>query len=65
MGGANRLQNTFDNVRIIRPPKPAGATEEPLLAMGADGFHNAGNKIGPKIVNSYFERMGIKVSTLT
>ena len=57
MGGANRLQNTFDNVRIIRPPQPAGATEEPLLAMGADGFHNAGNKIGPKIVNSYFERM--------
>ena len=57
MGGANGKQNTFDNVRIIRPPMPVGASEEPLLAMGADGFHNAGNKIGPKIINSYFERM--------
>lgn len=57
MGSANRQQNTFDGVRIIRPPKPVGAIEEPLLAMGADGFHNAGNKVGPKIVNSYFERM--------
>lgn len=54
MGGSKGLQNLFDNVRIIRPPKPVGASEQPLLAMGADGFHNAANKIGPKIINSYF-----------
>jgi len=57
MGGANGKQNIFDSVRIVRPPKPNGASAEPLLAVGADGFHNAGNRIGPKIINSYFERM--------
>jgi hypothetical protein len=50
-------QNTWDGCEIRRPPRPAGATVDPLLAMGADGFHNAGNKVGPKIVNCHFERM--------
>ena len=44
-------QNTFDGCEIRTPPKPAGASVEPLLAMGADGFHNAGNRVGRSILN--------------
>ncbi|MGO9108272.1 MAG: right-handed parallel beta-helix repeat-containing protein [Thermoguttaceae bacterium] len=33
--------------RVARGPKPPGATEEPLISCGADGFHSAGTRIGP------------------
>ena len=52
-----QMQNLFDGVEIRRPPRPAGATVEPLLSTAADGFHSNGNRVGPKIINSHLERM--------
>ena len=42
--------NTFENCRVIRGPVPVGATEEPLLASNADGFHSADVRKGPALI---------------
>jgi hypothetical protein len=34
---------------VTRGPKPDGATEEQLVACGADGFHSTGTRVGPTI----------------
>jgi hypothetical protein len=41
--------NTYAECTVMPGPKPEGATEEQLVGCGADGFHSAGNKIGPTI----------------
>lgn len=59
--GANvpgaRGGNTYRRVSIRAPPAPSGATEPPLIATSADGFHMAGVPRGPVIDSCYFERM--------
>ena len=41
--------------KVARGPKPAGATEEQLVACGADGFHSAGTRTGPTIDHCLWE----------
>jgi hypothetical protein len=38
-------------------PRPPGATEDPLLASNADGFHSSGVRHGPTLINCHFEGM--------
>jgi hypothetical protein len=40
---------------IKRGPRPLGATEDPLLAENADGFHSNGVRKGPTLENCSFE----------
>ncbi|OAI56249.1 hypothetical protein AYO49_04620, partial [Verrucomicrobiaceae bacterium SCGC AG-212-N21] len=49
---------TFENVRIIPGPKPAGATEERLFSTSADGFNAAYVRKGPILKNCDFSFMG-------
>lgn len=49
---------TFENVRIIPGPKPAGATEERLFATSADAFNAAYVRKGPTLKNCDFSFMG-------
>jgi len=46
--------NHYLNCRMVRGPKPEGATEEPLIACGADGFHSTETSIGPDIEDCDF-----------
>jgi hypothetical protein len=39
----------YADCRVTRGPKPAAATEEQLVACGADGFHSTGTHVGPTI----------------
>ena len=41
--------------RIARGPKPPGASEEQLVACGADGFHSAGTRTGPTFRHCVWE----------
>lgn len=49
---------TFENVRIIPGPKPAGATEERLFSTSADAFNAAYVRKGPILKNCEFSFMG-------
>ncbi|MGC9944084.1 MAG: hypothetical protein ABSE48_19830 [Verrucomicrobiota bacterium] len=40
---------------VTRGPKPAGATEEQLVACGADGFHSTGTRVGPTIEHCHWD----------
>lgn len=48
----------YNNIKIIRGPKPAGATEERLLSSVADGFTHRYAFTGPVLENSEFSFMG-------
>lgn len=50
--GRNRYQYT-----LTYPPKPAGATEAPLIASNADAFHSGGMRRGPVLDGCRFEGM--------
>ncbi len=41
--------------RVARGPKPAGASEEPLVSCGADGFHSTGTRTGPTFEHCVWE----------
>jgi hypothetical protein len=45
----------YVDCRVVPGPKPAGATEEPLVGCGADGFHSAGARNGPTIERCAWE----------
>jgi hypothetical protein len=47
--------NRYEGCRVMPGPKPEGATEEQLVGGGADGFHCAGNKVGPTIDHCSWE----------
>ena len=47
--------NIFENCRITAGPPPAGASEEPLLASNADGFHSGDARKGPTLARCSFE----------
>ena len=49
--------NSYVRCSIRRPPRPAGAQEDPLLSTSADGFHSAGVLHGPRVDSCYFEAM--------
>ena len=49
---------TFENVRIVPGPKPAGATEERLFSTSADAFNAAYVRKGPTLKNCDFSFMG-------
>ncbi len=49
---------TFENVRILPGPKPAGATEERLFSTSADAFNAAYVRKGPILKNCDFSFMG-------
>ena len=53
-GGGN---HRYERITARPGPKPIGATEEPLMSANADGFHSAGVRRGPTIINSLFTRM--------
>jgi len=46
--GGDGDHHYFD-CKVTRGPKPKGATEEQLIACGADGFHSTGTRVGPTI----------------
>ena len=48
----------YNNIKIIRGKKPAGATEERLLSSVADGFTHRYALTGPVLENSEFSFMG-------
>eukprot|EP00937_MAST-01D_sp_MAST-1D-sp2_P002195 g2195.t1 len=50
MGG-----NTFSGLRLTYPPRPVGATADPVLSASADAFHANGVPVGPVIEHSLFE----------
>jgi lysophospholipase L1-like esterase len=50
-GGGNLIQR----MRWALGPKPAGATEEPLVTNAADGFHSTGAYPGPVVEACVFE----------
>lgn len=50
-GGGNRYQDCVINYG----DKPAGASEEPLLASSVDGLHSSGMRRGPQIIGCTFE----------
>ncbi len=49
---------TYENVRVIPGPKPAGATEERLFSTSADAFNAAYVRKGPILKNCDFSFMG-------
>lgn len=49
---------TYNNVRIVRGPTPAGATQGRLLSANADGMNIAYTRTGPVIENCEFAWMG-------
>lgn len=49
---------TFENVRILPGPMPAGATEERLFSTSADAFNAAYVRKGPVLKNCDFSFMG-------
>ncbi len=50
-GGGNRILAC----RWANGPRPAGATEEPLVTNAADGFHSTGANPGPDVEGCAFE----------
>jgi len=48
----------YYNYTLSYPPKPDGATEEPLLASNADAFHSNSVRTGPTLENCLLEGMG-------
>ena len=48
----------YNNIKIIRGEKPAGATQERLLSAVADGFTHRYSFTGPILENSEFSFMG-------
>jgi hypothetical protein len=53
-GGEGRNYFSYD---ITYGPPPPGATEKPLLASNADGFHSSSVRHGPTLENCHFEGM--------
>jgi hypothetical protein len=53
-GGEGRNTYTYT---LTFGPRPPGATEDPLLASNADGFHSSGVRHGPTLINCHFEGM--------
>ncbi len=45
----------YVDCRVSPGPKPPGATEEPLVGCGADGFHSVGTRKGPTIERCAWE----------
>ena len=53
-GGAG---GNYFNYTVTYGPRPPGATEDPLLASNADGFHSNAVRHGPTLENCHFEGM--------
>jgi hypothetical protein len=49
--------NIYDHCNIVYPPKPAGATQRPLMSTCADGLHSTCVRHGPTIIGCHFEGM--------
>lgn len=47
--------HVYVGCKVAPGPKPAGATEDPLVGCGADGFHSAGVRTGPTIERCVWE----------
>ena len=47
--------NQYLQCRVAPGPKPPGATEPQLVGCGADGFHSAGTRVGPTLVDCTWE----------
>ena len=47
--------HVYIGCKVAPGPKPAGATEDPLVGCGADGFHSAGVRTGPTIERCVWE----------
>lgn len=47
--------NNYIDCKIRPGPRPKDATEDQLVACGADGFHSVGTKKGPNIEGCVFE----------
>ncbi len=50
--GGNRYR-----IRVMRGPRPEGATTDPLLSSTADAFHSVNVRRGPLVEHSYIESM--------
>lgn len=51
-------ENTYRELKLTPGPRHLLASRPRLRTCGADGFHSSGTRIGPKVSNSLFERMG-------
>ena len=49
--------DNFYRYNIEYGPRPAGATEDPLIACNADGFHSSYIRHGPTLEDCHFEGM--------
>ncbi|MBL8993612.1 MAG: right-handed parallel beta-helix repeat-containing protein [Spirochaetia bacterium] len=49
--------NVFRRYRVTFGKTPAGASESPLIACNADAFHSSGVRVGPKLLDCFFEGM--------
>ena len=47
--------NRYERCKVTYGPKPPGATESPLAATVADGFHSIGGTLGPTLLNCLIE----------
>jgi len=47
--------NVYERCKVTYGPCPPGATEDPLLAANADGFHSGDTRKGPTLVDCSFE----------
>ena len=47
--------NRYERCSITYGPKPPGASEAPIAATGADGFHSLGSTLGPTLLNCLIE----------
>jgi hypothetical protein len=53
MGGDGA--NDYEKCRVTYGPRPPGATQDPLFAANADGFHSNDARTGPTLVDCSFE----------
>lgn len=58
MGRLAEHAGTFENVRVVPGPPPAGATQERLLSTCADAFNVAYTRAGPVLDGCEFSYMG-------
>ena len=56
LGGAGG--NLYSGCKITYPPRPEGATEDPLFATAADGLHSHDIARGPTLEHCLFEGIG-------
>jgi hypothetical protein len=47
--------HVYVGCKVAPGPRPAGATEDPLVGCGADGFHSSGVRNGPTLERCVWE----------